>query len=115
MSGKRTNDVSVGVQLIVNDISPSPAALGTLNGVALSLQSGVRAIVPALFTVIFAFGVQKQILWGYLAWLAMILFALGFRLALHWLPERAEGRLPPEQPADSEAQADGQDGSDREE
>ncbi|KAK6610953.1 major facilitator superfamily transporter [Botrytis cinerea] len=51
-------------QLALNDIAPSSETLGTLNSIALAVTSGTRAFVPALFTIIFAYGVTHQILWG---------------------------------------------------
>jgi len=46
------------MQLALDDIAPSPATLGTLNGLALTLVSGVRAVAPALFASLFAMGVR---------------------------------------------------------
>ncbi|KZT59576.1 MFS general substrate transporter [Calocera cornea HHB12733] len=84
-----------GVQLALNDIAPSHLALGTLNGLALSLMSAVRAITPALFASIYAYGVKYQILAGYFCWAVLIATALGFVVALRWLPPQAEGRAEP--------------------
>jgi hypothetical protein len=81
------------VQLAVNDISPSPSSLGTLNGVALSLSSAVRAVTPALFTSIYATGVRSRIFGGQLAWIVMIGVTLVYGASLHWLPTKAEGKL----------------------
>lgn len=81
------------VQLALNDISPSPRVLGTLNALALTLMSGLRAIGPAAFASLFATGVRNQILWGYLAWLVLIIVAIGFAIGLRWLPEKAEGKI----------------------
>jgi hypothetical protein len=79
------------IQLAINDVSPSPRMLGTLNALTLTLSSGIRAFTPAAFTSLFAVGVRKQILWGYLAWAVMILIAAGFSVAVRWLPPNAEG------------------------
>ncbi|KZO91658.1 MFS general substrate transporter [Calocera viscosa TUFC12733] len=84
-----------GVQLALNDIAPSHLALGTLNGLALSIMSAVRAITPATFASIFAYGIKYQILAGYFCWAVLIVTALGFIVALRWLPEKAEGRAVP--------------------
>jgi len=81
------------IQLAINDVSPSPRMLGTLNGLSLMLSSGIRAFSPAAFTSLFAVGVQKQILWGYLAWAIMIAVAAGLTLAVRWLPPNAEGMV----------------------
>ncbi len=81
----------VAVQLALNDISPSHATLGTLNGIALTLMSGLRAVAPALFSSIFATGVRYQIFAGYLVWVVLVLLALAQIVGLRWLPARAEG------------------------
>jgi hypothetical protein len=86
------NIISAGVQLAINDISPSPQCLGTVNGIALTLNSAVRAIVPAAASSIYAFGVSRQILWGELGWAVLIALAVGFAILVQWLPEKAEGR-----------------------
>lgn len=81
------------IQLALNDVSPSPATLGTLNALALTFISGIRAFSPAAFTSLYAVGVRKEILRGYLAWVVMIVLAAGFSLAINWLPPNAEGRV----------------------
>jgi hypothetical protein len=91
-----------GVQLAVNDISPSPSSLGTLNGVALSLSSGVRAFTPALFTSIYATGLEWNILGGHLVWVVLITVTLIYGVSLRWLPAKAEGKLPRETHDDAE-------------
>ncbi|KAF2841362.1 MFS general substrate transporter [Patellaria atrata CBS 101060] len=74
------------VQLALNDISPSPQTLGTLNALALAANSGVRTVAPSLATSLFALSVREQILGGYLVW--AILVALGVALVgtVRWLP-----------------------------
>ncbi|KAM5351127.1 hypothetical protein ACJ41O_003850 [Fusarium nematophilum] len=76
-----------GVQLAVNDVAPDPHVLGTLNALALTMSSGVRAIVPGAATAIFAVGVRGQILWGYLAWVILIPLAVGFAVGCEYLPD----------------------------
>jgi hypothetical protein len=83
--------MTAAVQLTINDISPSQATLGTLNGVALSVSSGVRAFAPGLFTSIYAKGVDDQILAGELIWVVLIAITLTYGASLFWLPKRAEG------------------------
>ncbi|ERF74471.1 hypothetical protein EPUS_03909 [Endocarpon pusillum Z07020] len=80
------------IQLALNDIAPSSIALGTLNAIALTITSGIRTVAPAIFTSIFAVGVQNQILWGYLVWVVMVLLALTTAAAVRWLPKEAEGK-----------------------
>lgn len=83
------------IQLAVNDISPSHTTLGTLNAVALALGSGIRAVAPALFSSLFATGVRKQILAGYLPWLILIILALLLAFIMRWFPEKADKRVTP--------------------
>ena len=90
-----------GVQLALNDIAPTHATLGTLNAVALTLTSGLRAFSPALFSSIFATGVSLRFLGGHLIWVVMVSLALGSTVAMRWLPARAEGKIKPETTADS--------------
>ena len=84
---------SAAVQLALNDIAPSPSTLGTLNALALTLVSGIRAVAPAAFSSIFATGVGNQILDGHLIWVILVLMALAYIAAVRWLPEKAEGKL----------------------
>ncbi|KAF5879442.1 putative major facilitator superfamily transporter protein [Botrytis fragariae] len=79
-------------QLALNDIAPSSENLGTLNSIALAVTSGTRAFVPALFTIIFAYGVTHQILWGYFIWVFEIFVAIGLVIAVQFLPKEAYGR-----------------------
>ncbi|KKY26481.1 putative major facilitator superfamily transporter [Phaeomoniella chlamydospora] len=80
-------------QLALNDISPSPAVLGTLNAVALTVTSAVRAVTPASITPIFAAGVKGHILGGHLAWVVLVILALGLA-AIIWgaFPKAADGK-----------------------
>lgn len=81
------------IQLAINDISPSPRVFGTLNALALTVTSGIRAIGPGAFASLFAAGVRNQILWGYLAWGVLIIGAFIMVISLRLLPEKAEGRV----------------------
>lgn len=82
-----------GVQLALNDISPSHETLGTLNAVALSMSSGLRAFIPALSTATFAIGVNYNIADGQLFWIVDVIIAAGFIGVLKYLPEKAEGKI----------------------
>ncbi|KEF62163.1 uncharacterized protein A1O9_00135 [Exophiala aquamarina CBS 119918] len=75
------------IQLVVNDVSPSPAVLGTLNAVALTLVSGLRAFSPALFASLFAMSVRSGVFYGHLIWVLMVLLAAGFAVVSFWTPE----------------------------
>jgi hypothetical protein len=85
--------LAAAVQLALNDIAPTPATLGTLNGIALSVVAGTRSFAPALFSSIFAGGVKSQVLDGYLIWLILVLMALAYTVAIRWLPAKAEGKI----------------------
>lgn len=76
-----------GAQLALNDVSPNPQVLGTLNAVALTFSSGIRSIVPGASTAIFAIGVRNQIMWGYLVWFILVPLAAAYGICCKWLPE----------------------------
>lgn len=78
------------IQLSINDISPSPRVLGTLNALALTGVSGLRAFCPALFTTLFAIGARTQLLGGYAIWVLMIVLASGLSVSTRYLPEPKE-------------------------
>ncbi|KAL2176043.1 major facilitator superfamily domain-containing protein [Thermothelomyces heterothallicus CBS 202.75] len=78
------------IQLSVNDVSPSPLTLGTLNAVALSITSGLRAFSPALFAGLFAVGARTQLLWGHAIWVLMVAMALVFTVISRFLPDYDE-------------------------
>ncbi|KAI8943511.1 hypothetical protein NX059_001511 [Plenodomus lindquistii] len=82
-----------GVQLALNDISPSHETLGTLNAIALAIQSGLRAVAPAVATSVYAIGVKYHILQGQLFWLCNIVLALGLLILLRVMPEKAKGTV----------------------
>ncbi|KAK7965835.1 uncharacterized protein PG986_000112 [Apiospora aurea] len=97
------------VQLALNDVSPSPAMLGTLNALALTGLSGLRAFTPALFTSLFALGANTQILGGYLVWAILFLLAAGFTVASRYLPEASEKDFPAAQAVrQGEAEVEGE-------
>lgn len=82
-----------GVLLALNDISPTPAVLGTLNAVAMAMVCGIRAVAPALFASLFATGVKKTILGGYFVWAILIVLACGATVGVKFLPEKAHGKV----------------------
>ncbi|KAI2634057.1 MFS general substrate transporter [Xylaria nigripes] len=79
-----------GVQLALNDVSPSHETLGMLNALALTLASGLRAFSPALFSSLFAIGVGKQIMYGYFVWAVMAVLAVGFTISTRFMPAASE-------------------------
>lgn len=80
-----------GVQLALNDASPDPHVMGTLNGVALTIASALRSFTPALATVLYAVGVRDQILWGNLAWVVLIPTSMLMWIVIPRLPDSNEG------------------------
>ncbi|RYO95062.1 hypothetical protein DL762_000255 [Monosporascus cannonballus] len=77
-------------QLALNDVSPSPESLSTLNALALTGTSALRSFSPALFTSLFAIGARSQFLWGYLIWVILTVLALGFTISARYLPAASE-------------------------
>lgn len=75
-------------QLALNDVSPDPRVLGTLNAIALTGSSAIRSVIPAISTTVYAVGVRNHILGGHLAWFIMIILALVFTVGARWLPEK---------------------------
>lgn len=74
-------------QLAVNEVSPNRRVLGKLNSVAEICSSVSRTVVPPLSTALFAVGIGRQILGGYLAWVVLMLLALGLPVSLYWFPD----------------------------
>lgn len=81
------------VQLALNDVSPSHTVLGTLNALAMATVCGVRAFAPAVFASIFAAGVKRQILGGYLVWVIFILMGAAVPVLVNSMPEKAKGKI----------------------
>ncbi|KAK7403483.1 hypothetical protein QQX98_010762 [Neonectria punicea] len=77
----------IAVQLAINDVSPNSHVLGTLNALALTLSSAIRAIVPGAATAIYAVGVRYHILGGHLAWVILIPLAVAFAVGCNYLPK----------------------------
>ncbi|KAI0453523.1 major facilitator superfamily transporter [Xylaria acuta] len=82
-----------GVQLALNDVSPSHEMLGMLNALALTLSSGLRSFSPALFASLFAVGARNQFLYGYFVWVILLILALGFTVSTRFLPETSEKQV----------------------
>ncbi|RYP60437.1 hypothetical protein DL770_009993 [Monosporascus sp. CRB-9-2] len=80
-------------QLALNDVSPSPESLSTLNALALTGASALRSFSPALFASLFAIGARTQFLWGYLIWVILTVLALGFTISTRYLPATSEKKL----------------------
>ncbi|PSR87002.1 major facilitator superfamily transporter [Coniella lustricola] len=78
------------IQLALNDVAPpdQPRVLGTLNALALTGVSLVRAVAPALFTSLFALGARGQWLGGCAIWVLMVVLGAWFIVVARWLPEK---------------------------
>ncbi|KAI7780304.1 hypothetical protein LA080_016152 [Diaporthe eres] len=85
------------IQLALNDISPSPAVLGTLNALALTGTSILRAFAPAAFASLFALGARTQWLRGYAIWVLMMAIAVGFSVVARYMPEPTNKPAPREE------------------
>lgn len=75
------------IQLALNDVTPSQAVLATLNALALTGASIIRAFAPATFSSLFAIGARTQALDGYAIWVLMGALAFGFTVAARYVPE----------------------------
>ena len=85
-----------GIQLALNDVSPRPEMLGTLNALALTASAGIRAFAPGVFASLFAIGDRTQVLWGYLVWFILVLLALALVVNTRYLPAASEKDYPAE-------------------
>lgn len=79
------------VQLFVNDIAPSPTVLGTVNALALTVNSAVRAVMPIAATSVFYAGIQWGWADGHLVWFVLVAMAMGLVVACRFIPEKAAG------------------------
>lgn len=91
-----SNAQIAAIQLALNDIAPTQETLGTLNAIALALQSGLRSVAPAAATAVYAIGVKHHILGGQLFWVCNVALACGLLVLLPLCPEKAKG-LPKKQ------------------
>jgi uncharacterized membrane protein len=80
------------VQLFINDICPSATELATLNALSLTISSGIRAVTPAAFTSLFAFGVKIGWLDGHMTWLILAGLTIPLSLALLFVPQAVKVR-----------------------
>lgn len=92
------------VQLAINDVAPTSQVLGTLNALALTGVSGIRAFSPALFTSLFAIGARNQWLSGYAIWVLMVGIAGGLTIVSRYLPDYDEMRRKREREAEERPQ-----------
>lgn len=75
-------------QLSLNQVSPGARELATLNAIAMTLVSAIRAFAPGAATAFYALGVNHpEILKGHLAWWVMAILSTAFWVSLKWHPE----------------------------
>jgi hypothetical protein len=86
-----------GVQLAINEVSPSSEVLGTLNAIALTASSGIRAVAPGVATAIYAVGIRSGFAKGHLAWIIMSVIGAIPLFAVHTLPDPAKKKNDEEQ------------------
>lgn len=91
------------VQLALNDASPDPHVMGTLNGIALTVASALRSFVPGVTTAMYAVGVRDQVIGGQLAWVVLIPVSMLMWIAIPRLEDK-KAVIPAEE--DESADAD---------
>ncbi|KAJ7191725.1 tetracycline:hydrogen antiporter-like protein [Mycena pura] len=91
--GAAVSLVFTGMQLALNDVAPAFNTLGTINAIFLTLNSGIRAVAPGVFSSIFAVGARTQVLGGQLIWVIIVGLTIGFWVGVRYLPAKAEGRI----------------------
>ena len=65
------------IYIYITAASPNKRSLGATNGLALTLVSIGRMLVPAMANSLLAFSIQHQILWGYAAYIVLIFITIG--------------------------------------
>lgn len=81
------------VQLCLNDVAPSPRTLATLNAVALTVNSGLRALAPVGMASLYAVGVKGGWVHGHLGWVFLVVLGMLLNVSVRWLPASAEGDI----------------------
>jgi len=65
------------IYIYITAASPNKRSLGATNGLALTLVSIGRMLVPAMANSLLAFSIQNQILWGYAVYIVLIFLTIG--------------------------------------
>jgi hypothetical protein len=87
--------------------------LGTVNAVALTVSSAVRAVAPAAATSLYAWGLKIQWADGHLAWFVLIALSLLLNYPVYYIPEAAQGRPEQQEPKQKKLdEVEGDDGDD---
>lgn len=84
-------------------MTPGHQNLGSLNSIGLTFNSAIRAVAPALFSSLYAYGVTHQILGGQLGVIVIAIIAGGFWIACQFLPKQVEDK-PKDKKKDEEQQ-----------
>ncbi|KAH8915985.1 MFS general substrate transporter [Atractiella rhizophila] len=102
--------------ILVNAAAPSPSLLGTMNGIAQSVASGMRALGPAASTSLFALSVQKNVMDGKLVWVVFSTIAAG-AFGTSWLlhDERTDDEKKDEEREENERRRAAMEGLEEEE
>ncbi|OCF73960.1 hypothetical protein I204_05808 [Kwoniella mangroviensis CBS 8886] len=87
--GSSGNMTFTSVQLLLNSCAP-PAAIATVNGIAVAICGIVKSIFPAVINSIFAISVSNQTLKGYLAWIVLAAMAAGTFVCALYAPEASD-------------------------
>ncbi|KAE9985138.1 hypothetical protein EG327_004806 [Venturia inaequalis] len=92
VGGSGVSMAFTAVTLALNDVTPGHQNLGGLNSIALTFSSAIRAITPALFSSLYAYGVTHQILGGEFGIVIIAVTAGGFWVACQFLPSQVENK-----------------------
>ena len=74
--------------MAVNEYSPSPAALGRMNSLSLCINMAGRAVTLSSASSLYAWGVDKHILGGQLAWVVLAVASAGYGASLSHFPRK---------------------------
>ena len=85
------SDIAV-LQMAINDVAPTPLAVSRTNGMALCVTQAGRAFTPPIISSLFAYGIDRRILRGQLAWAVLAVLAVGYGVSLIWYPNEAESK-----------------------
>lgn len=71
LHGSSYGSSDTSLQLALNSAAP-PGGLSLLNGLAYSLGSVEKMVLPVASSSLYAFGVERQILWGNFLWAVLL-------------------------------------------
>ena len=74
--------------------SPNTRSLGATYGIALTLESIGRILIPAMANSLLSFSIQHHVLWGYAAYIALVFLAIGGIGLASKLPRRLHSPYP---------------------